>query len=99
MKVVFTHVNGLIVANVQNILTINRIKSTLLNQYASGGSGELSAIDSWPELWVKETDYQAAIAIIKPLNEPTQQYPWRCNNCGEENESSFDFCWNCQEYL
>jgi hypothetical protein len=25
----------------------------------------------------------------------SQQEPWLCSRCGEENEPSFDTCWNC----
>jgi hypothetical protein len=24
------------------------------------------------------------------------QQPWLCRRCGEENESTFESCWNCQ---
>lgn len=98
MKKVFTHTNSLIVANAQNLLSVHRVKSELFNQFASGGAGELSAIDSWPEIWVDGKDYEKAIQFLKPFNASIKTEQWMCHTCGEKNESTFDFCWNCQAY-
>ncbi len=67
------------------------------NQYAAGGSGDLSPHDSWPEVWlIHDSNEKAALNILHERFESATKKPnWCCPKCHEENAGSFDFCWNC----
>lgn len=52
MKKVFTHENRLIVFNLKNLLQEQGIECLVKNEFASGGVGDLSPFETWPELWV-----------------------------------------------
>lgn len=96
MKLIFTHDNALIVQNAKNLLENEGLNPSLKNEFASGGVGELSAINTWPELWVSDSEYAQAKQIIDQLLEPEHGAQWQCAQCGELNEPSFDFCWQCE---
>lgn len=97
MKLVYTHPNPLIVNNARNLLDAANLQTQLKNEHASGAVGELSAIDTWPELWINEdNDYSQAMHILQPLMSQEQQPQWLCQQCGEHNEESFEVCWQCQ---
>ncbi|SMF00928.1 Putative signal transducing protein [Alteromonadaceae bacterium Bs31] len=96
MKVIYTAENRLLVGNAQNLLEQAGISVFLKNEHAASGVGELSAIDSWPELWVDEADFSKAKAVIEPLFSDEVLASWQCEECGEENEASFEVCWQCQ---
>ena len=97
MLKIYTHENSLIVENVKNILKIEGIDSVLKNEFASGALGELAPIDTWPELWLEnDSDANAATAIIEELSSSATGPDWTCTKCNEENQASFQVCWNCQ---
>ncbi len=98
MKLIYTHENRILVSNAQNILENAGIAVTLKNEFAGGGSGDLSFLATWVEVWViNDEDYDAAIDVIKlSLNNNSAQ-DWICNSCNETNAASFDLCWNCQQ--
>jgi len=94
MYKVYTHPNLAILASMKGLLETYNIQADIQNQYAQGAIGELSFIDSWPELWVKtERDYIAAKNILKTDDEHHED--WTCQQCNELNNASFDFCWKC----
>lgn len=97
MKLIYTHENRILVNNVQNILENADIAVTLKNEFAGGGSGDLSFLTTWLEVWViNDEDYDAAMDIIKTSFNNTSASDWICNSCNETNAPSFDLCWNCQ---
>lgn len=98
MILIYTHENQFLVRNVQNILKEAGIDSVLKNQFSSGGVGELSPIDSWPELWLTEDDQfaRAKDLVANAYNEQAQT-DWCCPQCGETNGGAFEICWNCSE--
>lgn len=97
MKLIYTHQNAILVQNAKNILVNEGIPVQLKNEFSAGGMGELSAIDSWLELWILDAnDQERATQALKCLDEPESQDDWQCANCGEKNYSSFNICWNCQ---
>jgi len=97
MKLVYSSENRLLVGNVQNLLENAGIDVFLKNEHAASAMGELSAFDTWPELWLRnESDYPKAMAIIAPLQNDTALPPWHCSECQEVNEASFELCWQCQ---
>ncbi|HHJ16912.1 MAG TPA: DUF2007 domain-containing protein [Gammaproteobacteria bacterium] len=97
MKLVYTNENRFLVNNAKNILENAGIAVTLTNEYAAGGTGALSPFDTWVELWVvNDSDYEDAVRAIEASPGPEQAGQWKCDRCGEANEPSFEFCWNCR---
>jgi len=100
MKKVFTHENKMIVENAKNLIEMEGMQTFLKNEFSSGAMGELSPMDTWPEVWVfDDADFDKASTIVKPLLENTSGPGWVCAHCSEENNSSFETCWNCQHEL
>jgi hypothetical protein len=85
------------VVNVQNLLQLNHIKSSLRNEFSAGATGDLSANDTWVELWLDdERDKTLAEKLIAEINEQSGE-EWFCSACGEKNSASFEICWQCQK--
>ena len=96
MKLVFTHENSLIVGNARGVLETAGIEVVVRNEFAQGGLGELSAFDTWPELWVvHDRDYQRAVAVLESSLIDSDERGWRCDSCGETNGAAFELCWHC----
>jgi len=95
---IYTHQNGLLVENAKNILEHAGIACETKNTTLQSGFGELSGIDTWPEVWLLDAnDTERAKVIIESLNTASDESKiWRCAQCGEQNEASFDSCWHCQ---
>ncbi len=97
MKLLYTSVNPMLVGNVRNLVENAGIEVRMKNEYAQGGIGDLSPLDAWPELWVvDDADYDRAMQIIDSITADEDATPWVCERCGEQNDASFDYCWNCQ---
>lgn len=97
MKKIFTHENRLIVFNIKNILQEAGIDCLLKNEFASGGVGDLSPLDTWPEIWVTDDEISdRAKKIIKEIHQQSStKADWLCLQCGESNDGHFNLCWNC----
>ena len=96
MKLVYTHENRLLVLNVINILNDHQIKATINKEFASSAAGGLAPIDTWPEAWVlNNSDFDKAKRIIATLDIELDQSKWRCSDCQEYNDTTFEYCWNC----
>lgn len=97
MKLLYTHENRLIVSNAKNIVEAAGITIMLKNEFAAGGVGELSAFDTWLELWVVDnSDFEPARDLIKASFSAENTAPWVCSSCKEDNDAAFEVCWNCQ---
>ncbi|MCE0496002.1 putative signal transducing protein [Vibrio salinus] len=96
MKLIYTHENKVIVENTRNYLQKQGVDCELRNEFAGGAIGDLSPIQTWPELWVSDEYYDQAAELIAQLSDESGDDNWICPECGEENAPSFDFCWNCQ---
>ena len=97
MKLVYTHENAALVQNARNLLENAGIKTTLKNEFASGGAGDLVPNETWPEVHVlDDQDYGKAVEILKALSNRATRLDWRCQGCGESNGPMFEICWNCQ---
>ena len=97
MKMIYTNENHFIVSNIKNIVEAQNISTFIKNEFAQGAVGEISAFDSWPELWIiADTDYERAINIVNTSQNSGKDKNWICNNCSEENGSAFEVCWSCQ---
>lgn len=98
MKLVYTHQNSILVGNAKALLEQARIKVEMKNEFASGAIGELSAIDSWPEIWVSNLDEERAQIIIARLQDTGPREEWLCEACNETNDAAFEVCWQCQAF-
>lgn len=97
MKLIYTNENTFLVNNVKNLLEAQNIPVFIKNEFAQGAVGEISAFDSWPEVWiVNDSDYDKAIEIVELSQEKNQSEEWSCTLCSEKNDASFEVCWNCQ---
>lgn len=97
MKLIYTSENRFLVGNAKNIVENAGIEVILKNQYISGGVGELSPLDTWPELWVvHDSDYEKASRLLEDTLNPGDTKEWRCGHCGEINAGSFEYCWKCR---
>ena len=83
----------------KNLLEAEGIPTEIRNEHLGSILGEMPFPEVWPELWVKnDLDYDRAKQLIDTAatdESPTR--PWRCSNCGEENEGQFAACWNCAQ--
>jgi len=71
MKLLYTHENKIIVENVRNTLRDAGIEPEMRNEFSSSGVGELSPIETWPELWVDDCEYVRAKDIVdRVINSP-----------------------------
>ena len=96
MKLIYTHENGFLVNNIRNLLEQASIQVIVKNEFASGGAGDLSPFDTWPELWlINENDFEKATQVINSSISKPCSKDWVCEKCGEPNDTSFDFCWRC----
>tara|TARA_B110000467_G_C18031511_1_gene320966 strand:- start:235 stop:540 length:306 start_codon:yes stop_codon:yes gene_type:complete len=97
MKMVYTNESHFLVNNVKNLLEAQEIKTFIKNEFAQGTVGEISAFDSWPEVWVfNDSDFDSAVEIVKSAKSNNKTADWVCQNCSEENDPSFEICWSCQ---
>lgn len=98
MKMVYTNENRFIVANAKNILEQQGIDVMLKNEFASSAVGEVSAFDAWVELWVHDdNDYERAVGILQSSLSEESEPGWVCGECREDNDASFEICWQCQK--
>ena len=96
MKRLFTHENRLLVINVKNQLENAGIGCFLKNEFAAGAAGDLSPLDTWAEVWIiNDSDWLGAQALLEQAAQPDAE-AWLCPACGEQNEGSFEICWQCQ---
>ncbi|WP_211185360.1 putative signal transducing protein [Thalassotalea algicola] len=95
---IFSHENPVLVTNIKNILESERIDVLIKNEFASGGAGELSAFDTWQEVWlINDKDEAKALMIIKSVTNKENAPDWFCPKCKEANGAAFEVCWNCDE--
>ncbi|MCP4433407.1 MAG: DUF2007 domain-containing protein [Gammaproteobacteria bacterium] len=96
MKKLYTHENRIIIFNLRNVLEDKGIDTIIMNEFASGGAGDLATFDTWPELWVdNDRQFEQADAILKSILDNRRDDYWFCRSCQEKNDSSFEICWNC----
>ena len=97
MKLVYSNENNFLVNNVKNLIDAQGISTFIKNEFAQGAVGEISAFDSWSEVWVhNDEDFERAMEISKLSQMNTKGDDWICKSCSEKNDPSFEICWNCQ---
>lgn len=97
MKMVYSHENQFLVSNIKNLIDAQGIETFMKNEFAQGAIGEVSAFDSWPEVWVVDDgDEKKALKIVQLAQSGVKRSDWCCNHCTEMNDPSFEICWHCQ---
>ncbi|OOV85958.1 DUF2007 domain-containing protein [Oceanospirillum linum] len=81
--------------NLKGMLLAMGIEAHLKGEGLVAGSGELPPAETEVTLWVSVDDFTPARNALENFEAPLGK-PWRCNVCAEQNEASFEFCWNCQ---
>jgi len=97
LKRVYTAETLVQVVHVQNLLAANGIAAELRNARLAGAVGEIPFLETWPQLWVDEQQYDRANQVIeRNLREPAEpRESWTCPDCGERIEGQFTECWSC----
>jgi hypothetical protein len=96
MKKLYTHENRMIIFNLKNVMQGEGINVIVMNEYSSGGAGDLATFDTWPELWVEDdSQFDRAEVILKQIVSNPKDEFWFCRGCQEKNDVAFKLCWNC----
>ncbi len=95
MKRVFRAASLIQVAHARNLLLAAGIQSELRNQYLAGALGELPMLETWPQLFVDDSDESAALGALARAAAAPVGSPWTCEQCGEQLEPQFTTCWRC----
>ncbi len=77
----------------KGLLETQGIDVELKGEALLGAAGEFGFDASYAEVWVPKNKVEAAREILDSTR--NQGQAWRCENCGEMNESSFELCWQC----
>lgn len=103
MKIVHAARNASDAYLLRSMLEAEGIQCMLLNEALQSASGEfgLSPLVAVQVAVIEPKDEaRAADIVAEMLQAETAQgaarAPWTCEACGEENEPSFDLCWQCQ---
>ncbi|MCW3062673.1 MAG: hypothetical protein JWQ02_4494 [Capsulimonas sp.] len=93
---VFTAADIMQVEVVRGELESRGIPTMLKHESVRGQANVVGFGGMWPEVWVvNEADAPAAQQILDQHNNMPAILPWKCAQCGEEIDGSFDSCWNC----
>ena len=98
MHKVFSSQDVTLVHFARSVLEGNKIDSVILREQLTGAVGGLAPLDTWPELWVHDTQEleQARQLITAAMKKgETQQNPWICHSCCEKIEPHFNQCRQC----
>jgi hypothetical protein len=96
MKKIYSHHDRFMVWQAKNRLDEKGIPCFIKNEFSSGGVGELSPLDSQPEVWITDDEWQSkAEQLVADLDAPPLGQKWHCGRCGEQNDGSFELCWQC----
>ena len=97
MQKIYSHEDRFMVQQVKQLLEDNGIPCFIKNEFAGGAIGELAPFDTWPEVWLTDSEWQTrAEHLINTLqSQPQRTEPWVCQHCHEKNEGSFEVCWQC----
>jgi hypothetical protein len=73
------------------------IKARVLNANAHGGLGEIPVACTYPEIWIENPrDVERTRKIIERFEGPaSSSASLVCRQCGEDNPTGFELCWNC----
>ncbi len=85
---------------IKNALSDAGIEARVIETPLLNAVGELPASAIAPRIWVCAKDIERARKVVAELRSHLQSTtlaePWTCSRCGEQNEATFEICWNCQ---
>ena len=84
------------VAHVRNLLEQAGIHCQVRNERLGGITGEIPFLETWPQLWVQDSDEARAQQLVAELTgrHAVPVVDWQCR-CGERIDGQFSECWNC----
>jgi len=60
-------------------------------------AGQIPFPEAWPTVWVPDQQREQADEAMRLFRGPRLvTSPWTCPGCSEENEPTFDSCWQCE---
>lgn len=83
MKRVFRAASLIQVAHARNVLLTAGIQSELRNQYLAGALGDLPMLETWPQLYVDDSDEQPALRALARAATAPAGASWICEQCAE----------------
>ena len=95
---IFSSDNRLQIQQVKDLLDSYNIPCFIKNEYAIGAIGELAPFDTAPEVWLADNEwFKRASELISEFESErkTEGVAWLCPQCQEENDASFEICWQC----
>jgi hypothetical protein len=95
LKRVYRAASLIEVAHARNVLLAAGIESELRNQYLAGAMGELPIMETWPQLYVDDSDEIRARRALAAADSPVEGSSWTCPGCAERLEPQFTSCWCC----
>lgn len=99
MKLLHTQENAFSLSSIQNLVEAEGIATVMKNQFLGSGSGEVPHFETWPELWVcDDEDFERAKQLLDHVLAQLASSDgkvWKCTHCQEENDASFELCWQC----
>ena len=98
MKLIYKHDNVAVLHSAKNVLALNDIESFVKDEQSGPTGARFGASNVFMELWLKDDeDFERAASIIEhEIENPEIKKSWICAACREENEGSFELCWNCR---
>ena len=86
---------------IKNVLENAGIEARVVGDHLQGAVGDLPALGIAPRVWVNAGKFDQARKIIVDhqascQSSATPTIGWKCSDCGEPNEPSFEICWSCQ---
>jgi hypothetical protein len=85
---------------VRDALVHHGVEATIQNEHS--GRAAIPEFRPPAEVWISDDrDYAQARRIvtdtIATIDGRSEEAPWICPACAEENPQSFDLCWSCQQ--
>ncbi|GAB3280713.1 DUF2007 domain-containing protein [Parahaliea aestuarii] len=96
MSAIFSHPQLVVVHQIASLLQQSGIATELRNEYAAGAAGELSPIDAWPQLWLRDSrQADWAREVIRQFQHAEPGPDWHCPACNNTSPDTFETCWHC----
>ena len=81
---------------IKGVLDGQGIPSEVRRESLFGARGEISFVETLPEVWVLNDDQaEEATEVIRGQTTAADKQSWQCSNCGETVEPQFTACWKC----
>lgn len=101
---VYNAANAVEAYALKNVLEESGIRTRVVGDMLQTAAGELPVgFRASPRIWVTKGDEARAKEILAACEAhhrgdvaENTVATWKCPNCGEEVETDFELCWNCQ---